>query len=186
MISHIGETGVANGQLILWDLKEGRRLATIHPHLEAIHSASFSIDCSMLVTVGLDHQHRYQIVIWDIAKLIIDKIGSISQHSCNNNINSLSSTTVSTMGINTLLNPTSTASSSLLSSASSSSIIAKQISEFPIHKIKFHPYNEFHLISCGKENIRFWRIRKGDVDAFVEEIIQLFLLLPISQPLKYY
>jgi WD40 repeat protein len=144
----------------------------------------------MLVTVGLDNQHRYQIVIWDIAKLIIDKIGSISQHICNNNnINSLSSTTVSTMGINILINPTSTSSSSSsLTSTSLSSIIAKQISEFPIHKIKFHPYNEFHLISCGKENIRFWRIRKGDVDVFIDydiddddEIIQLLLLLPIPQ-----
>ena len=40
-------------------------------------------------------------------------------------------------------------------------IVARQISEFDIRRIKFSPYQEGHLVSVGRENIRFWRIRKG-------------------------
>ena len=40
-------------------------------------------------------------------------------------------------------------------------IIAKQVSEFNILTCKFSPIESDKLISCGKENIRFWRI-KGD------------------------
>jgi WD40 repeat protein len=40
-------------------------------------------------------------------------------------------------------------------------IVAKQISEFDVKRIKFSPYEEGHLVSCGRENIRFWRIKSG-------------------------
>lgn len=45
--------------------------------------------------------------------------------------------------------------------SSSGAIIARQISEFSIKQIRFSPFEEFGLVSCGRENIRFWRIRKG-------------------------
>jgi WD repeat-containing protein 90 len=38
-------------------------------------------------------------------------------------------------------------------------IIARQISEFNILTIKFSPIDCERLVSCGKENIRFWRIK---------------------------
>ena len=38
-------------------------------------------------------------------------------------------------------------------------IVAKQTSEFNIISIKFSPIDSNRLVSCGKENIRFWRIR---------------------------
>lgn len=118
-----GETTTPNGQLILWDLREGKRLATLRPHLELLQCAGFSTDCAMLVTVGTDVQCRQQIVVWDIAQLIAEKAVNIT--------------------------------------AKTSALIAKQISEFPIQKIRFSPFEEFGLVSCGRENIRFWRIRKG-------------------------
>jgi WD40 repeat protein len=40
-------------------------------------------------------------------------------------------------------------------------IIAKQISEFDVKRIKFSPYEDGNLVSCGRENIRFWRIKRG-------------------------
>lgn len=43
----------------------------------------------------------------------------------------------------------------------SMSIVARQLSEFPISKIRFSPYEENSLVACGRENIRFFRIRKG-------------------------
>ena len=38
-------------------------------------------------------------------------------------------------------------------------IIAKQISEFNVLCLRFSPIDNTRMASCGKENIRFWRIR---------------------------
>lgn len=40
-------------------------------------------------------------------------------------------------------------------------IVAKQLSDFGINKLQFSPFREdpMHLISCGHESIRFWRIK---------------------------
>ena len=120
-----GETTVPNGQLILWDLREGKRLATLRPHLDLLLCAAFSADCSMLATIGTDPQHRHQIVVWDIAQLVHEKAVNIA------------------------------------TTTKSSALVARQISEFPLQRIRFSPFEEFSLVSCGRENIRFWRIRKG-------------------------
>jgi hypothetical protein len=37
--------------------------------------------------------------------------------------------------------------------------VARQTSEFNIIDLKFSPIDSTRLASCGKENIRFWRIR---------------------------
>ena len=42
-------------------------------------------------------------------------------------------------------------------------IVARQISPFDITTIKFSPIHDFRLISCGKENIRFWRIKNDHI-----------------------
>jgi WD40 repeat protein len=39
-------------------------------------------------------------------------------------------------------------------------IVARQTSEFNILSLKFSPIDSTRLASCGKENIRFWRIRE--------------------------
>jgi len=38
-------------------------------------------------------------------------------------------------------------------------IVARQISEFNVLCLKFSPIDSSRMASCGKENIRFWRIR---------------------------
>lgn len=38
-------------------------------------------------------------------------------------------------------------------------LIAKQLSDFNIMTLKFSPVNTDQLVSCGKENIRFWRVK---------------------------
>ena len=38
-------------------------------------------------------------------------------------------------------------------------IIAKQVSDFNILTLKFSPFDNLKIASCGKENIRFWRIK---------------------------
>ncbi|ETM55935.1 hypothetical protein L914_00924 [Phytophthora nicotianae] len=41
------------------------------------------------------------------------------------------------------------------------SLMARQTSDFPIDRMSFSPYehrDQFHLVSCGRENIRYWRV----------------------------
>jgi WD40 repeat protein len=46
-------------------------------------------------------------------------------------------------------------------------LIARQVSEFPIHRLRFHPApsDTCVLVSCGQSNIRFWRIKQGHLPA---------------------
>ncbi|GMH67841.1 hypothetical protein TL16_g04784 [Triparma laevis f. inornata] len=44
-------------------------------------------------------------------------------------------------------------------------LVAKQTSDFPISAIKFTPYDSKKLVSCGKENVRFWRIKSSHLPA---------------------
>jgi WD40 repeat protein len=39
-------------------------------------------------------------------------------------------------------------------------IVARQTSEWNILSLKFSPVDSTRLVSCGKENIRFWRARE--------------------------
>ena len=41
--------------------------------------------------------------------------------------------------------------------------VARQLSDFNILCLKFSPIDPFRLVSCGKENIRFWRIKNGHI-----------------------
>ena len=48
-----------------------------------------------------------------------------------------------------------------VTSGGNANILARQISDFNILSLKFSPFEERKLISCGKENVRFWRIADG-------------------------
>jgi WD40 repeat protein len=39
------------------------------------------------------------------------------------------------------------------------SLEAKQLSDFEVTQIKFSPFDEGRLVSCGKESVRFWRVK---------------------------
>lgn len=39
-------------------------------------------------------------------------------------------------------------------------VVARQVSDFPISRIRFSPYDLTRLVSCGRENIRFWRVKR--------------------------
>lgn len=117
------ETG--NGLIILWDLLEGSRVASLKPYKGGICSVTFNFSSTMLATVGFDTLNRCQIIIWDISLLKSQK-GAVQTNDQSN-----------------------------------SCIIARQISEFSIEKIRFLPFDENSLISCGRENIRLWRIKNG-------------------------
>jgi len=44
-------------------------------------------------------------------------------------------------------------------------VIARQTSDFPISAMRFSPYEPGKLVSCGGENVRFWRIKAGHLPA---------------------
>lgn len=121
--------------LILWNLTEGKRVASVVPHVTSIVSIAFSPDGASLVTAGGDSQHRTQIIVWDIQMLISERQG--------------------------LAAPSPSALDSAW--ASRAIVMAKQLSDFSISRICFSPFEEGALVSCGRENIRFWRIKKGHV-----------------------
>ena len=111
----------AGGAVMIWNIMEGKRIATFRPHVDGVTSVAFNHDNSMIVTTGTDAQRRVQITIWDTQ-------------------------TLTTQG-------------------APLSIVARQISEFPISKIRFSPFEDASLVACGRENIRFFRIRKKHLPA---------------------
>ncbi|CAN0054207.1 unnamed protein product, partial [Laminaria digitata] len=44
-------------------------------------------------------------------------------------------------------------------------VVARQISDFPITKMLFSPFEKLRLVSCGRENVRFWRMRRRHLPA---------------------
>lgn len=40
-------------------------------------------------------------------------------------------------------------------------VVARQTCDFPVSTIAFSPYEADQLVSCGKENVRFWRVRNN-------------------------
>ncbi|RLN53867.1 hypothetical protein BBJ28_00008012 [Nothophytophthora sp. Chile5] len=41
------------------------------------------------------------------------------------------------------------------------SLLARQTSDFPVTRVAFSPYeqqDQYHLVTCGRENIRYWRV----------------------------
>ena len=44
-------------------------------------------------------------------------------------------------------------------------IVAKQTSEYDVRHIYFSPFDPRRLVSCGDENIRFWRLRRRHLPA---------------------
>ncbi|OEH77255.1 wd g-beta repeat-containing protein [Cyclospora cayetanensis] len=43
----------------------------------------------------------------------------------------------------------------------SPNLLARQVSDFQIEALRISPLEELRLVSCGKENVRFWRIKNA-------------------------
>ncbi len=132
--------GGADGTVFLWDLHDGKKVLTLKPHSDSIQAVAISPDNSMLVTVGTDNQRRLTIITWDLQLLLMEK-GAVFPAPV-----ILAATAAASVNPNT---------------ATGGLIIARQLSDFHINKIAFSPFEEYGLVTCGRENIRFWRMRKG-------------------------
>ncbi|GBG26317.1 WD repeat-containing protein 90 [Hondaea fermentalgiana] len=101
-----------------------------------LRSLDFSADGSFLCAVGRDEHNRTQIYVWKVSGLQSNASGRA---------------TMSTASMTTVQQGSA--------QDSRISLVARQTSEFDIVRIRFSPYDSFQLVSCGRENIRFWRIR---------------------------
>lgn len=117
------ETEVKNGQIFLWNLNHGSRVASLAPFDGQVVSVAISASESQLVTVGTDAKGRFKIIVWQISSLLQAQI-------------------------------------TLSNANDHPSIAAKQISDFSVTKVIFDPVVDNALVTCGRENIRLWRMKK--------------------------
>ena len=54
-------------------------------------------------------------------------------------------------------------------------ILARQLSDFDITRLKFSPFDKRQLVSCGRENVRFWRIRY-EVRCILRDLVKVNML----------
>lgn len=163
---------VSNNQstVIIWNINDAKRVCVIQSR-QSITAIAFNSDCTMLVTVGIDAIQKVQLIVWDM---------NLMQHEAKNDLSSNNAPTqnvilTGSVQKNTALSQTMKSSFNMNVSEnvginesptavyrdnSASTVIAKQLSDFPISKISFSPYDDNSIISSGRENIRFWRIRK--------------------------
>ena len=128
---------------------------------------ALSEDGKFLCVTGSDEQHRQQLFVWNIANVdgtavdgtssggggVIPTDGPVNLH-------------VHGSGNKKQFSPSrwEAATATAAKAHTPYTLLAKQMSEFPIHRIQFIPGhhgqgNGPSLISCGRENIRFWRVR---------------------------
>jgi len=99
-------------------------------------SIAFNVNESSFACVLLDSQRRTSIVIYDVSSLSSDKDVDVGG------------------------DPTSSAAC-----VRSLPILGRQTSDFPITKMSFSPYENSRLVSCGSENVRFWRLKSDHLPA---------------------
>ena len=124
----------------LWSLSEdggGQWLCDLGGHSSSIDALAFSTCDQFLVTVGRDTLKRVSIVVWEVALLRSGALGGGAFGAFG-----------------------ASGSSRGAGSGSNLAIIARQISDFDIAAICFHPTDHTRLVSCGRENIRFWRVSR--------------------------
>jgi WD40 repeat protein len=120
----------------VWNLPLRECLVVVKAHAREVHSVCFSSETTqrqrlLLCGVGFDDNGRTQILVWDCSEL-------------RRSASSAGKTPYSSRRVAVVM-------------------IARQTSDFPVNSIAFSPYeHEFPcLVSCGRENIRYWRVARS-------------------------
>jgi WD40 repeat protein len=65
LFGKVGEVG-RPGQVMIWETKTGKQLATLRGHSSAVHALAFSPDGSRLATrAGESRSHNGEVMLWD-------------------------------------------------------------------------------------------------------------------------
>lgn len=135
----------------LWDFASGTCVAIMSGHVSKVSNLNFSINDRHFCSVGLDEHYRTQLMIWDISTIHLSSGNNIpSRHNI-----------PSTKKKPRVLSSQGKPLGNTMSTTGHPKLIARQTCEFPISTIAFSPYESNRLVSCGRENIRFWRMKKG-------------------------
>jgi len=107
-------------------------LCDFRPHAGRVTALAFSLDDPCrLCTAGEDGGRRAQIIVWDVERLC--------------------SGAARKRGV----------SAARGAMALDYARVLKQLSDFEVSSLKWSPYEADRFVSCGRENVRFWRITKG-------------------------
>lgn len=126
-----------NPVIRLWDTESGRCTSVLATCPGGdLRSLDFSSDGSFLCAVGRDEHNRMQLCVWSISgvqsKRTVGSTSTVVQHQ---------------------------GQQGAYSADTRISLVARQTCEFDIARVRFSPYDAYQLVSGGRENIRFWRIR---------------------------
>jgi WD40 repeat protein len=127
-----GRASAVEGLVRIWNLESTSKECVAHflAHPCGLDSIAWSADDKYICTVGGDAQRRTQIIVWTYGTLAEARRGSGA---------AISSSAGITRGM---------------------AMAAKQISDLPIARIRFSPFERLKLVSCGRENVRFWRVKR--------------------------
>ena len=130
----------------LWDLGAQKCLCDFgsSSYASALTTCSFSACDRFLVTVGRDAHHRTLLVVWSITQL--RRGGELGGGGGGSGIPSAG--------------PVLTRQAT----------VARQLSDFDITSIAFHPQDHSRLVSCGRENVRFWRVSRQHLPGSPAEV----------------
>lgn len=137
----------------IWDMGRGAEVCSMKAHEGNILCMAFSLDDCLLCTVGYDKRRRVQIKVWNVQELCVDAVSTNDDGVGGEGPKAggrIVWTAISGRGAE---------------DRNEAGLVARQISDFDIVKIKFSPFEQQRLVSCGKENVRFWRIKRGHLPA---------------------
>jgi hypothetical protein len=135
-------TSSSSSSSCLWDLAGQKCLCDFgsSSYASALVTCSFSACDRSLVTVGHDAQRRTLLMVWSVTQL---RRGSELGGS-----GSVSCGPVLTR----------------------QATVARQLSDFDVTSIAFHPHDHTRLVSCGRENVRFWRVSRKHLPGSPAEV----------------
>ena len=119
----------------LWDFQTRKCLTVFRNHDHSLHILEFSKCTNYLCGVGKDKQGKTLLIIWDIRD-IRNKPENISKKNKNLNVDHNND-----------------------GNSSKVKIVAKAHTDVNITKCLFIHYDSSRLITCGRENVRFWRLK---------------------------
>ena len=158
----------------VWDSATLKCLAIVLAPSSGVHCLSLSDDETQLCVAGTDEHNRHQLFVWNISNVDGSSVDGGSAAGggvvggTGTGFFGAGGPAAAAANRSARKSPPKQHSPGVWAATIASAaklespytLVAKQVSEFPIHRIAFLPGSTSELLSCGHENVRFWRIRE--------------------------